>query len=164
MRTVPSESHRFPPDMFLFLAYGRNERGFISSKGFLPSPPPTTPSLLQGLSILSPPWPSKVKSRPIVLLVKPYRAPPLKSPPAPSTIVSGVVSQERTESGSAGNGVHMLLSLLPVSLRLTDICAPEYSTHLFRNAGINILIVFIPFAWVSHFYEWTHGLTFARMS
>ena len=43
----------------------------------------------------------------------------------------------------------------------TDICADALLTS--RNAGLNALLVFIPLAWLSHFHEWTHGLTFARM-
>ena len=31
------------------------------------------------------------------------------------------------------------------------------------NLGLNVLLVLIPIAWVSHFKEWAHGLTFARM-
>jgi hypothetical protein len=59
----------------------------------------------------------------------------------------------------------MPLSSLPVSLRLTsgtDTCANNLLT--FRNTGLNVLVVFIPLAWVSHFHEWAHGVTFARMS
>jgi hypothetical protein len=37
-------------------------------------------------------------------------------------------------------------------------------THcLFHNAGLNVLVLLIPIAWVSHLKEWAHGLTFARM-
>ena len=61
-------------------------------------------------------------------MAKPYRkphAPPLKSPDL-STIASGVVCWERTESGSPGSRVHVPSSSLPVSG--TDICA-RYSSH-----------------------------------
>jgi hypothetical protein len=33
-----------------------------------------------------------------------------------------------------------------------------------RNTGLNVLVLFIPLAWLSHFHEWAHGRTFARMS
>jgi hypothetical protein len=60
-----------------------------------------------------------------------HRAHPLKTP-VPSTIASGVVCQERRDSGSAGSGVHVPLSSLLVSLRLTsstDGYMRECSTH-----------------------------------
>jgi hypothetical protein len=156
------KAHHFAPDMFLFLANGRTERGhrYIAFPG-LPAPchPPPLPSLNP-----LPSCPSKIKSRPTVL-AKTYRAPPLKTPPVPSTIASGVLCRERKDGGSAGSGVHLPLSSLPVSLRWTsgpDICAISLLT--FRNAGLNLLVFFIPLAWASHFHEWAHGLTFARMS
>jgi hypothetical protein len=59
--------------------------------------------------------------------------------------------------------VHVPSSSLHVSLpsRFTS-CLNTLLTS--RNVGLNALFIFIPLAWVSHFEEWTHGLTFARMS
>ena len=167
--------HHFAPDVFLFLAYGRTERGpwlySLSRVTSSLSPLSPTPILfsLTGPLYPLPSCPSKIKLRPTVLANPrakycPYRAPQLKDP-VPSTIASGVVCRERTDSGSAGRRVHMPLSSLPVSLRLTsgaNICAITLLT--FPGAGLNVLVIFIPLAWVSHFHEWTHGLTFARMS
>jgi hypothetical protein len=133
---------------------------YIAFPGVLsPCHPPSPPSSLTGPLNPLPSWPSKVKSRPTVL-TKSYRAPPVKAP-VPPNIASG----ERTDGGSAGSRVHVPLSSLPVSLRLTsatDICANTLLT--FRKAGVNVLVVFIPLAWVSHFRGWSHETTFARMS
>lgn len=114
-------------------------------------------------------WPSKIKSRRTVPLAgvaksKSYRALPPQAP-VPSAIASGVVSRERTDGGSAGRRAHVLLSSLPVSLlRLkfgTNVCA---NTRLiFPIAGLNLLVVFIPLAWVSYFNEWEHVITFSCM-
>jgi hypothetical protein len=156
--------------MFLILAHGRTERGrlySLFSVAFSLSPSPHPSSLIWPLNPLH--WPSKAKSRPTIVTAqaKSYRAPPplkLKAP-VPSTIVSGVVCRERRGRGSAGGGAHAPFSSLPVSLRLTpgtDICANPPLT--FRIAGLNALVLFIPLAWASHFHEWAHGLTFARMS
>ena len=127
---MPRKAHHFAPDMFLFLAYGRTERGsrYIAFPSFLsPCHPPPLPFSLTGLFNPLPSCPSKVKSCPtLAVLVKLYRALPPKFPPVPSTIASGVRCRERKDSGSAGGGVHVLLSFLPVSLRWpsgTDICA-----------------------------------------
>src|SRR5258708_16407044 len=54
---------------------------------------------------------------------------------------------------------------LPVSHPLTsnlDICANPLLIS--RNVGLNVLLIFIPLAWVSHFHEWSHRLTFGCMS
>ena len=108
-------------------------------------------------------WPSKVKSSRKVPAKshRRHRALPPKSL-VHSTIAFGVVYWERKDGGSAGSRVHVPLSSLPVSIWHGYM--REYSSVLtFRNAGLNSLVIFIPLAWVSHFHEWTHGLTFARM-
>jgi len=54
---------------------------------------------------------------------------------------------------------------LPVSHPLTsnlDICANPLLIS--RNVGLNVLLIFIPLAWVSHFHEWSYRLTFGCMS
>ena len=66
--------------------------------------------------------------------------------------------------------MHVPLSTLPVSRSSLvlgvrhGIYAHPNTLLTLRNAGLNVLVIFIPLAWVSHFHEWTHGLTFARMS
>jgi hypothetical protein len=120
--------------MFLFLAdTGRTERGRLYTLSTLAVPlfPSPHPFFLTGSLNHLPSWPSKVKPRQTVL-PKSYRAPPLMFPTTtvPSTIVSGVVWQERTDGGSAGSRVHVPFSTLHVSQSSLDVWQRIYARYM----------------------------------
>lgn len=62
-----------------------------------------------------PSYPSKIKSCLLTVLAKSYHAPPLKAPPVPSSIASGVFCRERKYGGRDGSGVHVPLPSLASS-------------------------------------------------
>jgi hypothetical protein len=136
---------------------GRMRRLYSPGRGFCPIPPQSHRPLNPLLS-----WPSKIKRR---CTLQCHQGGLSLKTPVPSKTTSGVICRERKDSGSPGRRVQGQLSSLPVSHPLTssaDICANPLLIS--PNVGLNALLVFIPLAWVSHFLEWKHKLTFGCMS
>jgi len=142
--------------MLLFLAH--RTRPLYGPRRGVPSPSPQSHKPLNSLLSCH----SKIKCRQTVQSHHGGLPPKV---PVPSTTASGVGCRERKDGGSAGSRVHVQLSSLPVSHPLTssaNICANPLLIS--PNVGIRGLVIFTPLAWVSHFLEWSNGLTFACMS
>ena len=99
--------------------------------------------------------------------------------PIVSATSSGIGSQGRTDRGSAGERARARFSTLPVSRYRPDrrplpislpppICRvvaarPHTRILTSRHAGLNVFLVCVPIAWVSHFLKWESASTFTRM-
>ncbi len=59
--------------------------------------------------------------------------------------------------------------LFPIPFFSPNLSSRSTATHAYthpiasRHAGLNIFVVCIPLAWVSHFMKWGSGSTFTRM-
>lgn len=120
------------------------------------------------------PWPSKISLKWRTKAER-YRS---ATVPPKSPVMSAASSADywgKIGLGSVGEKAHKLSFYRPVCFLSTTrfsfesrVPAQVYlrilTLWLFHIAGINVLILIIPIAWVSHLKEWAHALTFTRMS